>query len=317
MSLFQTRRHVTGNSLPRPPVVPPYLWVPAVGITGLGLYTYYAFLDEVPLTKRKRWIATTPQFEEHIGDQQYQQLLQQYKGKILPESHRASVTVKRVGGRIAKASEKFVADERLKFASKSPYSYTVVRSDEANAFVLPNNHVFVLTGLFNYVKDEDELAAVLGHEVAHNLARHVGERLSGGVLVQIIGGFLLLLDPSGVLTYFFLPVVNILRELPHSREHESEADRIGIHLAATACHDPRAAKRVFEAMGKGISGAPPEFLSTHPSHSTRIVQFDEWLPSAIQEYEGEYGNRCSSVRSDMQAARRLVAEDFSQRERRK
>ena len=319
MSFFSNGHLPRKNILPpRPPPlgIPAYLWAPVVGITGIGIYSYYAFLDEVPLTKRKRWLATSPQYEEQLGDRQYQQLLQNYKGKILPESHRATKTVKRVGGRIANASQQFAADEKLKFASKSPYTYTVVRSDQANAFVLPNNHVFVLSGLFNFVKDEDELAAVLGHEAAHNLARHAGERLSGGIIVQVIASSLFMLDPSGVLASLFIPVANILHELPHSRQHETEADRIGILLAAHACYDPRASKRVFQAMGQGVKGAPPEFLSTHPSHTTRIAQFDDWLPAAIQEYEGGFGDRCSSLRADMKAARQLAALDSPPRESR-
>jgi len=319
MSLFNSRQHgnhprKTITLPPRPPPsrIPPYFWVPVLGMSSLCIYTYYAFLDEVPMTRRKRWLATSSQYEELIGDQQYKQLLTQYKGKILPETHRAAVTVKRVGGRIAQASQKFALDEKLSSASKSPYTYTVVRSDQANAFVLPNNHVFVLTGLFKYVKDEDELAAVLGHEVAHNLARHAGERLSGGIIVQVVAGILFVMDPSGVLSSLFLPAASILHELPHSRQQETEADRIGVYLAASACYDPRAAERVFQAMGEGFAaGAPPEFLSTHPSNATRITQFENWMPDAMLEYEGEFGDRCSSVRSDMQAARQLAAADYA------
>jgi predicted Zn-dependent protease len=87
----------------------------------------------------------------------------------------------------------------------------------ANAFVLPNNHIFVMTGLFQFTRDEDELAAVLGHEMAHNLARHVGENVRGNVIVRIVANLMLLIDPSAVLFSVFLPTASLLRELPHSR----------------------------------------------------------------------------------------------------
>lgn len=236
------------RKIPRPPPrggLPPYVWLPAATITGVTLYTYYAYQDEVPVTKRKRWLASTPQVEQELGDQNYKQLLKQYKGKILPENHRASQTVKRVGSRIANVTQDFCKQHNLNHMANKPFTYTVVRSDEANAFVLPGNHIFVLTGLFKYVRDEDDLAAILGHEMAHNVARHVGERLSSGFVINVIAGLLLLVDPSGSLSFLFIPAANLAHSLPHSREAETEADRIGIELAAKACYDPKAAKRVF------------------------------------------------------------------------
>lgn len=124
-----------------------------------------------------------------------------------------------------------------------------------------------MTGLFQYVRDEDDLAAVLGHEAAHNLARHAGERVSGNILISLLARFTLLLDPSGFLYSIFLPAATLLHELPHSRDHEIEADYIGLQLAAEACYDPKAAKRVFSAMKSGNERSlnPPEFISTHPS----------------------------------------------------
>jgi predicted Zn-dependent protease len=152
----------------RPPGgIPPYIWMTAGGTTALFGYCYFAFLDEAPLTKRKRWIATSPQWERQLGDQEYKQLLKTFRKDILPPNHRAAITVQRVGSRITQAARDFSTDHNLQATlSKSPYTYTVVRSDMANAFVLPGNHIFVMTGLFQYVRDEDELAAVLSHEIA-------------------------------------------------------------------------------------------------------------------------------------------------------
>lgn len=143
-----------------------------------------------------------------------------------------------------------------------------MRSDQANAFVLPNNHIFVYTGIFRFVRNEDDLAAMLGHEAAHNLCRHAGERITGSILVSILARIALLLDSSGVLYSVFLPAAEFLHELPHSRDHEIEADYVGLQLAADACYDPRAAKRMFSAMKAEDSAQrlkSPEFMSTHPS----------------------------------------------------
>lgn len=293
----------------------------AAGTTASIGYIYYAYLDEVPLTHRKRWIATSPTWECHLGDQQYQSMLKEFqkKGAILPADHRATVTVKRVGSRIAKAANKFAQEHQMAYISSSPYTYTVVRSDMANAFVLPNNHVFVFTGLFRYIQNEDDLAAVIGHETAHNLARHAGERVSGSFVVNLIARMSLLVDPSGSLFAVILPAASLFRDLPHSRTQETEADQLGIFLAAEACYNPRAAKRVFAAMKEGAAGSssPPEFLSTHPSHETRISNFDNWMPDAMKVFEGDAfsdGDRCRHVRQQMKAARKKAADQATVRE---
>ena len=288
--------------------LPTYIYVVGgVPIVLIG-FVYYKYLDEAPLTHRQRWIATTPAWERQLGDDEYQKLLTQFKGNILPTDHRASVTVHRVGKRIADAAHVFATQHNFTYDTSNT-TYTVVRSDMANAFVLPNNHVFVMTGLFQYIQNEDDLAAVLGHEMAHNLARHVGEKVSSSLVMSVVARLSLLVDPSGVLLTLFLPASNLLRELPHARTQESEADHIGIHLAAEACYDPRAAKRVFQAMMQEQALGqqhPPEFLSTHPSHESRIVQFDQWLPEAMKTFRRETGE-CQRLRLQMQEARQMAA----------
>lgn len=307
--------------------IPTYIIFPAAGITLTIAYGYYSFLDEAPLSKRKRLLATSPAWERQMGDEQYQQMIRQNQNQILPHNHRASVTVRRVGARIAKAADKFAVEHGLEDQSSnsSQPTFTVIRSDMANAFVLPNNHVFVLTGLFKYARDEDELAAVLGHEQAHCLARHAGERVSGSFLMSIIARFVLLLDPTGVLYTLFVPAATLLHELPHSRDAEIEADHIGLYLAAEACYDPRAAKRVFARMkaGDATSGSggnatttasPPEFASTHPSYDTRLSKFDDWMPDALSQFNADGGYKCRQIRKEMKKARVLAAQDAVRRE---
>ena len=290
--------------------LPPYIWVTVGGTTLLIGYGYYSCLDTVPVTERRRWIATNPEWERQLGDEEYRKLLKMYRTELLPPSHPASLTVHRVGSRIAQASYNFASKYQLPSTTshnkKIPFTYQVVRSDVANAFVLPGNHVFVTTGLFRFVRNEDDLAAVLAHEAAHNLARHAGEKVSGSLVSQLLARLLLVVDPSGVLLTFWLPAATVFRELPNSRTQESEADRIGLQLAAEACFDPKAASRVFRGMQQ-YSGdkEPPEFLSTHPSHTSRLEQLQEWTPEAMRIFQKD--DRCRQIRKEMELARRVAA----------
>lgn len=321
-SFVAASRVGAGNGGRRPPPyrssTPPYVWA-AAGATATTVgVVYYAYLDEAPLTHRQRWIATSPEWERQLGDQEYQALLRAHRADILPETHRASVTLRRVGARIAEAADRFAVEHQLADYApirQRPYTFTVIRSDMANAFVLPGNHIFLFTGLFRYVRNEEELASVLGHEVAHNLARHVGEKISGSLVVNMLARVSLLVDPSGVIFTLLFPAASLFRELPNSRTQEIEADRIGMYLAAEACYDPRAARRVFAAMqSEGSSVAPPEFLSTHPSRDSRLRQMDEWLPQALERFEADAGDRCRHVRYQMKLARQAAAEQAAYRE---
>ncbi len=309
------------NKRPGRSDIPPYLWIGGFGIPLAGLtYLYVHFLDRVPLTQRQRWIATSPDWERELGNQQYHQFLAQFRGKILPADHRASITVQRVGHRIYNAAQSFCEEHHVakdhRSTIASPPTFTVVRSEMANAFVLPNNHIFVMTGLFQYARNEEELASVLGHEMAHNLARHVGEKVSGNLVVQVLARLSLLVDPSGSLMMIFLPTANLLSELPHSRTQELEADHIGMHLAARACYDPAAAKQVFERMRLDTSSGaqPPEFLSTHPSHESRLDKMDDWLPEAKRILERDGGETCRQIQQDIERARQIAAQRAAERE---
>lgn len=293
---------------------PPYVYYSVFATTALGATLYYMYLDEVPVTKRRRWIATTPEAERRLGDQEYHKLLHAYREDLLPKSHRASETVHRVGSRLADASFQFAKENNIPVTQR-PYTFHVIRSDMANAFALPGQHVFVFTGIFRFVRNEDDLAAILSHEIAHCLVRHSGEKISGSILFTLLGQLALVIDPSGALFYFLSPATKLLRELPNSRQQEMEADQIGVQLAAEACFDPRAAKRVFSAMNsEGGAAGPPEFLSTHPSHSSRIAKFDAWLPSAMNIYEGDTGTRCYGLRRQMSVARQHAARQAALRE---
>jgi predicted Zn-dependent protease len=298
--------------------IPPYVYFLAGVPVASGLYTYYRYLDEVPLTNRKRWIATSAGWERNLGNQEYRNLKRQFQKQTLPKDHRACVTVERVGTRVANAAREFASIYNINYRaylSDQP-TFTIVRSEQANAFVLPGNHIFVMTGLFAYAQSEDELAAVLSHEMAHTLARHSGEKISSSFVTQLLARASLFIDPSGVLFSIILPTVGLLRDLPHSRTQESEADRIGMHLASLACYDPQAAQRVFERMkhDSDDDSKSPEFLSTHPSHESRIQHMGEWLPETRKIYRREGGHACQNIRNEMERARVIANQRHKERE---
>lgn len=154
------------------------------------------------------------------------------------------------------------------------WEVVVFRDDSANAFALPGGKIGVHTGLLKVAVNADQLAAVIGHEVGHVLARHGNERVSEGLLAQ--GGQAalasILSEKRGRAEIFALLGLGVQFGvlLPHSRTQESEADEIGLELMARAGFDPAQSIELWKNMAKNGGGQPPEFLSTHPSHATRI-----------------------------------------------
>ena len=166
----------------------------------------------------------------------------------------------------------------------------VFKDDSANAFALPGGKIGVHTGLLDVAKNQDQLATVIGHEVAHVLASHANERVStsyiastGLQLAQVAAG-----EPTPAKQQLFGLLglgaqVGVL--LPFSRTQESEADLLGLDLMAKAGFDPRASIPLWQNMGAAGGGNPPEFLSTHPSHQTRIGDVSRRLEIAMPIYE--------------------------------
>ena len=154
-----------------------------------------------------------------------------------------------------------------------------------NAFVIPGGKVFVYSGILPVAKTDDGLAAILGHEIAHNLARHQAESMSSLVMFAPIRWTLIFLDSTGYTMGLGRVLGDIAMDLglarPASRKQESEADYIGLMMMAKSCYDPREAVGVWERMEKAHSDQDvPEWLSTHPSNSNRITTMEKWLPKA-------------------------------------
>lgn len=165
------------------------------------------------------------------------------------------------------------------------WEVNVVSAPEVNAWCMPGGKIAVYTGLIDKLKiTDDELAAVIGHEIAHALREHARERMSRAAPVQLGAQILGALygqnvaDVSGLFGQAFFV-------LPNSRENEQESDRIGVELAARAGFDPRAAVTLWQKMSAQSNGGPPQFLSTHPSHQTRIADLQNYAARVLPLYE--------------------------------
>ncbi|KAK1253577.1 hypothetical protein MKX07_001654 [Trichoderma sp. CBMAI-0711] len=170
----------------------------------------------------------------------------------------------------------------------------IADSRTANAFVIPGGKVFVHSGILNVCRSEDALAAVLGHEIAHNTASHAAERLSAAWVGNLTAGSLFFLAGAlpGLALFGLWNVIggyylqDLLFYLPMGRKQESEADYIGLMMMAEACYDPRQAVGFWQRMEtiQRMGGHEvPEMLSTHPSNEHRIKKIEEWLPEAMKK----------------------------------
>jgi len=250
-------------------------WLPILlFVLYLGYY-FTANREEVPLTGRTQLVDLSREQEMALGFQSYQQILA--RERVIAGGPQAEL-VQEIGRRIAAVSED------PGFA----WEFNLIDSDQANAFCLPGGKVAVYTGILPVAANTDGLAVIMGHEIAHAIARHGAERMAHQKLVQIgsMAASAAFSDMDYQQQSMVMGALGVGAQygvlLPFSRDHESEADYIGLVYAARACFDPTEAPEVWRRMGEASSaGQPTEFTSTHPSHETRIRQFDEWMPEAL------------------------------------
>jgi predicted Zn-dependent protease len=244
----------------------------------------------VPLTERTslRFIPDSQLLS--LSLQQYSEVLK--KSKLSNDPMKVQM-VRGVGERIAKASEEFLSESKMEEDIKNyKWEFNLIEDDKVvNAWCMPGGKVAVYTGILPLTQDETGLAVVMGHEVAHAMAKHGNERMSQALLVQLGGMSLsLALSKEPALTQqIFMGVYGVGTQvgvmLPYSRLHESEADRIGLILMAKAGYDPGEAIPFWERMNQKGGSRPPEFLSTHPAPETRIKEIKSHIPEAMRFYK--------------------------------
>jgi predicted Zn-dependent protease len=212
--------------------------------------------------------------------------------KPLPETDKRVVMVRGIGTRIQKAVEKYYADKGLSSQLNGfQWTFNVVKEDSTvNAWCMPGGKVVVYTGILPITKDEPCLAVVMGHEIAHAIARHGSERMSDAMLLQLGGtalGAAVQTKPQLTQAIFqqSFGIASQLGQLKFSRNHETEADKMGLVFSAMAGYDPEAAIGFWERMASVGGQKPPELLSTHPSDATRIADLKAFMPEAKKYYK--------------------------------
>ncbi|MEN7549104.1 M48 family metallopeptidase [Rapidithrix thailandica] len=242
----------------------------------------------VPVTGRKQLRLIPSSQMLAMSYSQYDSFLKE--NKVSSNSKQAEM-IKRVGRRIQKAVETYMAEQGLSSNLEGfAWEFNLVDDDIANAWCMPGGKVVFYTGILPICKTEEGVAIVMGHEVAHAIAEHGSERMSQGLIAQglEVGVSLATMKSKPVYQQAFQTAFGVGAQvgmLSFSRQHESEADKIGLIFSSMAGYDPRDAPKFWERMKAAAGGqAPPEFLSTHPSHDTRIKNLNAQLPNAIALY---------------------------------
>lgn len=244
--------------------------------------------SNVPVTERNQLMLVDESEIIVSSEKQYQEFLKENK----PLSNKNSELVKKVGGDISAAVELYFKGKGQEdLLDGYDWKFNLVEGKEVNAWCMPGGKVAFYTGILPITEDELGIAVVMGHEVAHAVARHGSERLSHQIAVQT-GANLLNLGLSNVeipissdLALQAYGVGTNLGILSYSRKHELEADRLGLIFMAMAGYDPREAIEFWERMSKLSKNEGNEFLSTHPSHEHRIADIERYLPEAMTYYK--------------------------------
>lgn len=242
--------------------------------------------EQAPITGRPRLTPTNDTQLAQQADQLYREELSQ---NPLSRNQAYVAMVRRVGERIARAAENPPDDKWA--APHYRWEFNVIdRPDTINAYCLPGGKIAVYTGIFRVAPDEASLAAVIGHEVAHALLRHHGERAAqqaaigaGGAMIGAVLGR----SVSSSVLGSGIGIASSMLLMSFGRDQEYEADRVGMMLAALAGYDPAAAVGVWQRMSveAGPQGQAPQYLSTHPTEGSRVREIEAHLPEAMQYYK--------------------------------
>jgi len=243
----------------------------------------------VPITGRNQLSLVPSEQILPMSFQNYNEFMAKNKKST---DKRATARVKKVGRRIQYAVERYFREHQLSHLLDGyQWEFNLVANSQINAWCMPGGKVVVYSGLLPIAKDENGLAVVMGHEIAHAVANHGSERMSQGLLVELGG-----IGLSAALSQYPAATQNLWMSaygatsqvglmLPYSRMHESEADRLGLIFMSMAGYDPHKAVPFWKRMASQKNGqAPIEFLSTHPSDDTRIENIKQLIPEAMRYY---------------------------------
>jgi predicted Zn-dependent protease len=252
-----------------------------VGALATGCSTVETTKESAVGVDRKQHMMVSAESVNQSAEKAYQDILSQAQKQNALDKDAATVArVKQIAGRLIPATGALRPD-----APGWKWEMHVLSSKEVNAWCMPGGKIAVYTGLIDQVKPTDgELAAVMGHEIGHALREHGREQASQQMIEQVGVGILGAL--TGVNTQLAQTIADVTISLPHSRQDETEADRIGVELMARAGYDPHEAVNLWQKMSKlGGGGQPPQFLSTHPSNESRIADVTQDADKVMPLYQ--------------------------------
>lgn len=282
------------------------LWVLLL-FAGYAVFYWFSNRTVDPYTGEKVLIDKNldAEGESALGLQAYREILSQEQ-PVDPNSQIAKQVrsiAERLVSRVDEVEADLAAEKGIQpehFAANFDWAVNVIQSDQANAFALPGGKMAVYTGLVPVAGNQDGMAIVMGHEIAHALMRHGAQRMARGKLEQIgqMAGAASGMDPGMQQAVF--QAYGVTSALPYARGHESQADEVGLMLAAAACFDPNEAIPLWKRMAQMSSGGqkPPEFASTHPSEESRIAHLQALMPKAMayrQKYCGAGGGAAAGA----------------------
>ncbi len=252
------------------------------------LFSLFA-CQKVPITGRKQIKLLPNSVMNKMSKENYASFLKENPPVNPPTFQSAEVTA--VGQRVSAAVDKYMRDNGYaKRIEGYQWEFNAVNSKEVNAWCMPGGKVVVYTGILPLTKDDAGLAVVLGHEIAHSVADHGNERMSQQLAIQAAGiGLEVYMQQKPQQTRdIFLTAFGVgsqLGQLAYSRQHELEADKLGLIFMAMAGYNPERALSFWQEMASQGGAKPPELLSTHPSDQHRIAQIQAFLPEAMKYYK--------------------------------
>lgn len=244
----------------------------------------------VPITGRKQNLLVSDEQVLSLSNQEYSNFMK--SAKVSTDVANTAM-VKRVGQNLATAVRNYLVNNGLQSEIKNfSWEFNLVQNKEANAFCMPGGKIVVYEGLLPYTQNEASLAIVLGHEIAHAVAKHSAEQMSKQIKnqygTQILGGVLQAAGVSSTTTQLAQILAQKglqFRSLKYSRDHETEADRMGLIFAAMAGYDPNVAVAFWQRMSQGSSSNQNDMFSDHPSDAKRIAAIKAEMPEALKYYK--------------------------------
>lgn len=271
-------------------------WWVILLFAGYAAWSWFGNAEPDPFTGEKAHYGATPDQEAQMGLEAFQQVLSEEKP--LPDNHPNAIAITEIAKRLVNVASRVEADLAAENNMASPklaetfqWSVAVLESPQANAFCLPGGKMAVYTGLIPVAENNDAMAVVMGHEIAHALLRHGSQRMAQQKLVQMgqMAAGIAVGDMDPGQQQMVMSALGATTQygavLPFGRSHETQADEVGLMIAAAACFNPKEAIPLWERMSQLNGGQrPPEFASTHPDPSNRIAHLQSLMPKAEKYY---------------------------------